>query len=143
MTPSDTPPVTILDDEESWAFLAGHEVGRLVTSIGGDPEIYPINFVVDGEGVVFRTSEGSKLLAITIGAPAAFEVDRWDAAGGTSVIARGLARELDSDAERAHAETLGLRPWVPTHKAHWVSLDVTSISGRRFVFGPEPVDDVA
>ena len=40
--------------------------------------------------------------------------------------------------ELAKAEEFGPAPWVATVKDHWVRLDVDEITGRHFVFGPEP-----
>jgi hypothetical protein len=36
-------------------------LGRLVTSVDGQPEIFPVNFVVQHRSVLFRTAEGTKL----------------------------------------------------------------------------------
>ena len=98
------------------------------------------NYVVDADTLVIRSAEGSKLLAATIGGKAAFEVDRWDAASGISVVAHGTLRELDDPDEIAYAAALPLRPWVGTIKAHFLCLTVTEITGRTFTFGDAPED---
>jgi hypothetical protein len=36
-------PITILSAHESWNLLAGVALGRLVTSVDGQPEIFPVN----------------------------------------------------------------------------------------------------
>ena len=38
--------VTILPEHECWDLMAGVALGRLVTSADGQPEIFPVNFVV-------------------------------------------------------------------------------------------------
>ena len=43
------------------------QVGRLAVSIKEQPDIFPINFVVDHGTVVFRTAEGTKLAAAVLG----------------------------------------------------------------------------
>ena len=131
-------PVTPLTDAEAWAALGSMDVGRLATILGGVPDIVPVNFVIDGRSLVFRTAEGGKLLALTVNQQVAFEVDSWDDAGGWSVVAKGSAAEVTDAADLAAAEALPLRPWVPTIKLHYVRVEITEISGRRFVFGPEP-----
>lgn len=138
MTHDQRAPVTTLSTSECWAHLASHKVGRLVTSVASEPEVFPVNFIVDDGGILLRTAEGSKLFAVALGSPVAFEVDRWDNDGATSVIARGTARELTESADVERAESLPLRPWVPTLKTHWVRIDVRDIAGRSFSFGPEP-----
>lgn len=134
-------PVTILDDQESWDLLASAPMGRLATVLAGQPEITPINVVVDGPTLVFRTAEGSKLFALTVNARVAFEADSWDASGGWSVVVKGGAAEVEGGADIERLEGLGLRPWVPTVKQRWVRITVDEITGRRFTFGPEPEPD--
>lgn len=129
-------PVQQLTAEQSWSFLTGQQVSRLAVFIGDEPHIVPINHLVTDGGVVFRTGEGSKLLAVALGGRLALEADSWDGENGTSVIAHGTARELEG-AERDAAEDLPLRPWVGTRKTHFIRIDVDQISGRRFTFGAE------
>ena len=136
MTPSENP-VVALDETEAWRFLSTHRVGRLAIVIGGEPDIFPVNYVVDDRAIVFRTAEGSKLLAVSLGGRMAFQVDEWSHNGAVSVLAHGSAREL-TNGEIEHAERLGLEPWVATFKQNWVRLEVDEIAGRAFTFGPEP-----
>jgi nitroimidazol reductase NimA-like FMN-containing flavoprotein (pyridoxamine 5'-phosphate oxidase superfamily) len=130
-------PIQALDEAQSWQFLSEHRIGRLAVVIGGEPDIFPVNYVVDDRSIVFRTAEGSKLLAVSLGGRMAFQVDEWDHTGAVSVLAHGTAREMSAE-EAAEAETLGLTPWVATLKVHWVRLEVDEIAGRAFTFGPEP-----
>ena len=53
-------------------------VGRLAFNTESGPTIYPVNFTVDGQAVVFRTSAYSGLGAIGWGIDVAFEVDHLD-----------------------------------------------------------------
>ena len=55
-------PITILSAHESWNLLTGVALGRLVTSVDGQPEIFPVNYVVQHHTVLFRTAEGTKLV---------------------------------------------------------------------------------
>ncbi|GAB3702862.1 pyridoxamine 5'-phosphate oxidase family protein [Mariniluteicoccus flavus] len=136
---SDQSPVTRLDDAESWELLRSERVGRLATSIDRQPEIFPVNFVVDGDDIVFRTAQGSKLFEVVANDHVAFEVDRWDEGeSGWSVVCTGRAARVESQADADHCDTLGLRPWVAKVKTTYVRIHVTRISGRRFVFGDEP-----
>ena len=131
-------PITVLSDQESWELLQSQALGRIGLSVGGEPDIFPLNYVVDGERVVFRTGEGTKLAELAINGNVAFEVDNYDDAGGWSVIAKGTAERLESMREIDAADELPLKPWVATIKYNYVAINVSSISGRRFVFGPEP-----
>jgi len=136
-----TNPVTVLEESRCWDLLASQDVGRLATAVQGMPEIFPVNFVVDGEGVVFRTAEGSKLLEIVINEQVCFEVDGWNDNGGWSVIIKGHASVVPQGEEHTRAEALPLRPWVPTIKTNFVRIDAGEITGRRFEFGPDPLPE--
>ena len=52
-----------LDAAECWRLFRSAEVGRLAVSIANYPDIFPVNYVVDGETIVFRTGAGTKLAA--------------------------------------------------------------------------------
>ena len=133
-----TDPVTVLADDESWARLRSHSVGRVVTRVGDILDIFPINYVVDGESLVLRTAEGTKLAEMVISGDVLFEVDHVDDRTAWSVVVRGSARRLETEADIAAAERLTLQPLVPTLKRNFVRITATSISGREFVLGPEP-----
>lgn len=127
-----------LNEEECWQFLGAHEFGRLAYSLVGEVQLVPINYCADGGALFFRTAEGSKLLGITMNDDVAFEVDDLNGKGGqfhdgsaSSVVVRGRATALEGE-EKARAEQLPLRPWVPTEKHVIVRIEPSEISGRRF-----------
>jgi nitroimidazol reductase NimA-like FMN-containing flavoprotein (pyridoxamine 5'-phosphate oxidase superfamily) len=131
-------PVSILSVGESWDLLASVALGRLVTSGSGEPEIFPVNFVVQRRTVLFRTAEGTKLVSAAINNRVLFEADDHNAAEGWSVIVKGTARMLRTDEEIEEAERAQLLPWTATLKLHWVRVVPVSVTGRRYHFGPEP-----
>jgi uncharacterized protein len=135
---TETYPVTSLDEQQSWALLSGVTLGRLATSVAGQPDIYPVNFVVQRHTIVIRSAEGTKLLAAQINPRVAFEVDDHDAATGWSVLVRGIARVLSTADEIAEAERAQVLPWTATVKQRYLRIEPTAISGRRFTFGAEP-----
>jgi hypothetical protein len=67
-----------------------------------------------------------------------FEADDHNVAEGWSVIVRGRAKVLRTDAEIAEAETAQLLPWTAIPKVHYVRVAPSEITGRHFRFGPEP-----
>jgi nitroimidazol reductase NimA-like FMN-containing flavoprotein (pyridoxamine 5'-phosphate oxidase superfamily) len=104
--------------------------------IGGFPAIFPVNYVVDEDRVVFRTDAGTKLDAVARSASVVFEVDHLDPAtrSGWSVIVNGRADEItafDSPEVRERASRLALYPWSPDDKRHLVCISASSVSGRR------------
>ena len=135
-------PVTRLSKAEAWELLRSSPVGRLATVIDRQPDIFPVNFVVEGTSVIFRTAEGSKLLQVTVNARVAFQADGWVTDTGWSVVVKGAATEIEDADERDRIERV-LHPWVATVKTHVIRIDVDEIEGRRFVFGEEPEPDVS
>jgi len=131
-------PISVLDDSEAWNLLSSVALGRLVTSFGGLLEIFPVNFVVQNGGVLFRTAEGTKLFTTVMNEKVLFEADDHTADEGWSVIVRGTARMLNSADEIHEAEQAGLIPWVATEKLRFVRVTPSEISARHFRFGPEP-----
>lgn len=136
--PDDFVPVSILSQSECWELLSSRSLGRLVTSVDGQPEIFPVNYAVQNRTVLFRTAEGTKLVSAAINNNVLFEADDHNVAEGWSVIVKGLARSLRSDEEIAEAEKAQLLPWIATVKPHYVRIRPMSITGRRFMFGAEP-----
>jgi nitroimidazol reductase NimA-like FMN-containing flavoprotein (pyridoxamine 5'-phosphate oxidase superfamily) len=131
-------PVTVLSEDESWSLLSTVSLGRLVTILGGQPEIFPVNFVTQRRTVLFRTAQGSKLFSAVMSRDVLFEADDHTAAEGWSVIVKGKAHLLTSNADILDAEEAPLLSWIATVKPHYVRVIATEITGRRFTFGPEP-----
>ena len=131
-------PISILSETECWNLLSSVALGRLITSVDGQPDVFPVNFVVQHKTVLFRTAEGTKLVSAAINNNVLFEADDHGVTQAWSVILRGTARTLRTDEEIQEAERAQLLPWTATIKQHFVRVRPLSISGRRFVFGPEP-----
>ena len=131
-------PISILSETECWNLLSSVALGRLVTSVDGEPAIFPVNFVVQRRTVLFRTSEGTKLVSAAINNQVLFEADGHGVTEGWSVIVKGTARILRTDEEIQEAERAQLLPWTATVKRHFVRIRPLSITGRRFTFGSEP-----
>jgi nitroimidazol reductase NimA-like FMN-containing flavoprotein (pyridoxamine 5'-phosphate oxidase superfamily) len=79
----------VLSASESWDLLAGVSLGRVVTSAMGQPEIFPVNFVVQRRTVLFRTAEGTKLVSAAVNNHVLFEADDHDVGQGWSVVVKG------------------------------------------------------
>ena len=124
-------PVHDMTEDEAWDFLRSQEFGRLGFHLGGEVHIRPINYAVDDATLLFRTSEGDKLLGVVMNSDVAFEIDEYDETHARSVLVRGTARKLEEDEEH-RTEDLPLRPWVDTLKYNVVEIAVAEISGRTF-----------
>jgi uncharacterized protein len=128
--------VSILPQHECWDLLAGVALGRIVTSVDGQPEIFPVNYVVQRRTVLFRTAEGTKLVSTAINNRVLFEVDDHNVAEGWSVIIKGTARSLRTDEQIEEAERAQLLSWTTSEKPHYVRVIPEIVTGRRFRFGP-------
>ncbi|MDQ0692291.1 pyridoxamine 5'-phosphate oxidase family protein [Arthrobacter sp. W4I7] len=135
---ADGNPVLELNDEQSWRLLEGTKHGRLVVSVAGEPDIFPVNYVSSSGRLYLRTAPGNKLAQLTINSAVLFEADGILSDEAWSVVIRGKARVLNTAAELAEVEELGLKSWVPTLKDFYVEIGPTAISGRHFQLGEQP-----
>ena len=123
--------VTVLGPDECWQMLREEEFGRLAFRLVDEVYITPINYAVDHDTLLFRTTGGNKLLAVAMGSEVAFEIDRYDDETARSVVVRGSARILPEDEEH-RAENVPLRPWVGTPKYDVVEISPRVVTGRAF-----------
>lgn len=141
---TDAPPVTALSASECVALLRATPLGRIALAVGGEVDIFPINYVLDDEDrIVFRTAPGTKLAELVISPSVAFEIDGVIEGQIFSVIVKGEAARIESATEIAEAEALPLRPWIATVKEQFVRITPSWTTGRRFTPGPEPELDPA
>jgi nitroimidazol reductase NimA-like FMN-containing flavoprotein (pyridoxamine 5'-phosphate oxidase superfamily) len=121
-----------IDRDECVKLLASDEIGRVAVVDGRTPVVFPVNYALDGEDVVFRTDPGTKTQA---GPRACFEIDGFDRRNraGWSVVVTGRLEEVtefDGDAlDRVKA--LSITPWAGGEKSRWMRIVPTHISGRR------------
>lgn len=137
-TENEDGPVQVLDEAECRRRLAEVPMGRLAVAAGGSIDIFPVNFVVSDGALYFRTAPGDKLLELSVNPDVAFEIDGFDEHSAWSVVVKGVAERLESQADIDRADLLPLTPWVPTLKYRWVRINPTAISGRSFNRSPEP-----
>jgi uncharacterized protein len=135
---ADGNPVLELSDEQSWHLLEGTRHGRLVVSVAGEPDIFPVNYVSSNGKLYLRTAPGNKLAQLTINSAVLFEADGILSDEAWSVVLRGKARVLSNSAELAEVEELGLKSWVPTLKDFYVEIEPVTVTGRHFQLGDQP-----
>ncbi len=128
----------VVGEKECWSLLESQPVGRLAVAIRNNPDIFPVNYLVDEGTILFRTDPGVKLAAATAGESVAFEVDQYDAetGAGWSVVITGEATEIKKLEEMVRIEELPLVPAVAGRKNRWVRIHPASITGRRIPVGP-------
>lgn len=126
----------LLDHKTCLDLLGKDVIGRLAVVAGGAPEVVPVNYVLDGEVIVFRSGPGTKLNAAER-APACLEIDQFDREDctGWSVVAFGRLEEVThyQSALLARLQSLPVDPWAGGDKSHWLRLVPYRITGRRIV----------
>jgi nitroimidazol reductase NimA-like FMN-containing flavoprotein (pyridoxamine 5'-phosphate oxidase superfamily) len=124
--------------------LASKAIGRLAVATPLGPRIYPVNYVVDGESVVFRTNPYGTLGTFGRGMDVAFEVDHIDEAvrHGWSVMLLGRGELISSTEIRELARGRGLTSWAGGDKSLYVRLVWRHMTGREVGWGvdSDPMD---
>jgi uncharacterized protein len=132
--PTDHAGLEILPFAECLRLLATVPVGRVGFFADGEIVVLPVNHVVDGHEVVFRTAHGSKLSAVEGQHLAAFEADHYNeqTRSGWSVLVRGRAEMVDGEADIQRLSQRGLHPWASViERPFWIRIRPTSVSGRQ------------
>jgi nitroimidazol reductase NimA-like FMN-containing flavoprotein (pyridoxamine 5'-phosphate oxidase superfamily) len=133
----------VLDDAEARAFLARNHVGRLAYTFHDQVDIVPINYTMDDQWILGRTSVGAKLSRLAHHPWCAFEVDEvWSPFAWTSVVVKGTFYLLDPESgspdvyARAQKATRSLTPDaftpddpVPSRSILY-GIHINEISGR-------------
>jgi uncharacterized protein len=133
--PTDHAGLEILSFGDCLRLLDSVPVGRIGFFADGEIVILPVNYLVDGQDVVFRTGAGSKLSSISNKNLVGFEADSFDARtrSGWSVVISGFTEIVESNAEIRRFSDLGLDAWARTVEdvTTWIRIRPTSITGRR------------
>lgn len=122
-----------LTTAESWTRLRQAGVGRLAVVVDGDPDIFPVNHIVDHDSVVFRSAAGTKLAGCAAH-QVAFEVDGYDVvtASAWSVVVKGHAVRVNRLYDVLEVIELPLFPWHSGPKPHFIRIEAETITGRQF-----------
>lgn len=132
-----------LTRSECLALLDSTRVGRLaMPASGGDIDVFPVTFVLDGDVVVFRTAPGAKLDGLHAARRVTFEADSVtgddDPQDAWSVVVKGSANISRVRPENIGRFDVDVRPWHPTEKRYLVRVIPNQITGRRFIVDRSP-----
>jgi len=133
---------TTLEDlprQECLRLVGQVPVGRIVYTRQALPAVELVNFALHDGDIIIRTDSGGKLAAATRGAVVAFEADSLDTAAhaGWSVTIVGYSRAVTDPDELRRLEHVGLLPWAPGRRDHYIRIAPTIINGRRLTT-PQP-----
>ncbi|MCL4433617.1 MAG: universal stress protein [Actinobacteria bacterium] len=123
-----------LSENECFALLQSHSVGRLAILDNKEPRIFVVNYLLDGRTIAFRTDPGMKLEGASFH-PVSMEIDQLDESTheGWSVVVNGFGRDITEAVDQWSEEirNRSLVPWVAGEKGHWVAIVNCTVSGRR------------
>jgi nitroimidazol reductase NimA-like FMN-containing flavoprotein (pyridoxamine 5'-phosphate oxidase superfamily) len=122
-------------EAECLEILGRHSLGRIAIVVDGQPQIFPVNYAMNGRTIAIRTASGSKLSH----APAsrvAFEIDEYDSSAGVgwSVMVHGVAVDATDAFDDVSWAARGVapRPLAPGAKPYRIAIEPSKITGRRF-----------
>jgi nitroimidazol reductase NimA-like FMN-containing flavoprotein (pyridoxamine 5'-phosphate oxidase superfamily) len=127
------PVIRELTPTECTERLGRQQVGRIAVCTRDGPVVIPVNYAMDGETVVIRTSSYSQLAAHAR-EQAAFEIDdiEPDMRRGWSVLVVGTAEpveDVDGLVESGLVKTL--TSWAPGSRDLFITITPRRVTGRE------------
>lgn len=123
-----------LSSAESLRLLSTRTVGRIAFQTDNGLRIFPVNYVVDGERIVFRTAAYGVIARSIRATEVAFQVDDLDdqLRSGWTVLAVGRCERLEDVTEVAgFRDGDGPEPWVDGTRELYFTIRWKGLSGRR------------
>ena len=122
----------VLEEDECRRLLRQKHIGRIVWLDADEPQALPINYVMDNDTILFRTSPQSVIAKVAHQGSAAFEVDDIDEFLGTgwSVLVTGTPAAVESS-ELPKSFYDRPQPWASGPRNLYIRLEPRRISGRR------------
>jgi uncharacterized protein len=119
---------------ECMDLLRGGVVGRVAMSIPAGIRILPVNYAMDGDSILIRTTPYSELGTYGWKTPLAFEIDHidYESHQGWSVVVNGRGSLVEDDAELDDLRGGGQpRPWASGARNLLLRLTPQEVTGRR------------
>ncbi|MEU7380952.1 MULTISPECIES: pyridoxamine 5'-phosphate oxidase family protein [unclassified Streptomyces] len=130
------PVLVRLTTDECWARLGTHGIGRIALPARRPhpgPGVFPVNYVVDGMTVVYRTDPRGAAVPEP-GSEVSFQVDHVEESRsvGWSVLLAGTAEHVTEPeaVQRLAGQHVG-EPWAGGARNLWIRVVPAEISGRR------------
>jgi uncharacterized protein len=124
-----------LDRAECMDLLAAKTVGRIAYATESGARILPVNYILVGDSVIFRTVPAGEIFHHAVNSNCAFEIDETDEffQQGWSVVAVGRL-ELATEDDFAQMRYGKLpEPWAGGDRWMFVRLPCEQVSGRRVI----------
>jgi nitroimidazol reductase NimA-like FMN-containing flavoprotein (pyridoxamine 5'-phosphate oxidase superfamily) len=125
------PSAVALNHDECLRRMAMTSIGRVAVTSKALPAVVPVNFVLSGNTIVFRTEPDGMLARACDGTVVAFEIDDLadDGQTGWSVLVVGVAELLDGSGALRAVET-GLVSALGPGLDQFVAIRIGTVTGR-------------
>ena len=127
--------------DECLALLARGTVGRIALRTERGLRIFPVNYALDGDDVVFRTAPYGVIANNAHGAEVAFEVDHLEEGlrAGWSVVAAGRCQRIEDPGEVRVVRTQDdPEPWAEGLRNLYFRLRWVDLTGRQIGMAERP-----
>src|SRR6187200_1544451 len=124
-----------LSRDECLELLGAMSVGRIAYTTDDGPRVQRVNYVLEGQSVVFRTVSDGEVYRHALETTCAFEIDEMDEfyQSGWSVLAVGGLQLLTED-EFARLQFGRIpKPWAAGPRGIFVRLPCVQLTGRRVI----------
>lgn len=108
-----------LSVSECLLLLRSTHLARVVVSVGGQLDVTPVIFSIQGDTISFRATENSSVSTVFVGFPVLFEADGLHGEVAWRVTVQGVVRSVDESCQVTRVLMITLTP--------------RSIAGDRFV----------
>ena len=131
--------VKLLDEAECLRLLGPGGLGRLVYNSRYGPMALPVEYKMHDGSFAFRTAQDTftdedlRTGIADAEYDVALEVDQIDLAAreGWTVLVRGAAHHVQSEAERTSLINAGVKPWIEGEPEHVIRIAPARIWGHR------------
>jgi len=126
-----------LSRDECLELLGAMSVGRIAYTTDDGPRVLPVNYVLEGDGVIFRTVPDGEVFRDALETTCAFEIDQIDEfyQSGWSVLAvGGLQMLTEEEFGRLRFGKIP-EPWAAGPRSMFVRLPCVQLTGRRVIPG--------
>ena len=127
-------PLIELTTEECLSLMTTRSAGRIALQTPGGLRIFPVNYALFGDAVVFRTLPSGEIANNAHESEVAFQVDELDHdhRRGWSVLADGIARRVDDPGEvQLIREEWDPEPWASGQRNLYFKLEWVNLTGRQ------------
>ena len=123
-----------LSRDECLELLGAMSVGRIAYTTDDGPRVLPVDYILESDGVIFRTVPDGELFRDALETTCAFEIDRFYQLGWSVLAVRGLHLLTEEEFGRLRFGKIP-EPWAAGPCSMFVRLPCVQLTGRRVIPG--------